>query len=135
MLEVIVIGGANADIKAKLHGAVVAALNAADVRPKLLEQGFEIVANTPEQFAAQIKAEYEVYKRVVQQQKLLAPLADLAPGLVEMHTDNLEKHFMPRPQVFWPNGVAAITFCAGTPLTWAVSRASSPGTSSGGRFQ
>ncbi|MFO1149611.1 MAG: alpha-D-ribose 1-methylphosphonate 5-triphosphate diphosphatase [Alsobacter sp.] len=31
----------------------------------------------------------------------------LAPGLVEMHTDNLEKHFMPRPQVFWPNGVAA----------------------------
>lgn len=32
----------------------------------------------------------------------------LAPGLVEMHTDNLEKHFMPRPQVFWPNGVAAV---------------------------
>lgn len=31
----------------------------------------------------------------------------VAPGLVEMHTDNLEKHFMPRPQVFWPNGVAA----------------------------
>ena len=31
----------------------------------------------------------------------------LAPGLVEMHTDNLEKHFVPRPQVFWPNGVAA----------------------------
>jgi hypothetical protein len=28
------------------------------------------VANTPEQFAAQIKAEYEVYKRVVTEQKL-----------------------------------------------------------------
>ena len=31
----------------------------------------------------------------------------LAPGLIEMHTDNMEKHFMPRPQVFWPNGLAA----------------------------
>jgi hypothetical protein len=29
-----------------------------------------IVANTPEQFAAQMKAEYEVYKKVVDQQKL-----------------------------------------------------------------
>ncbi len=31
----------------------------------------------------------------------------VAPGLIEMHTDNMEKHFMPRPMVFWPNGVAA----------------------------
>jgi alpha-D-ribose 1-methylphosphonate 5-triphosphate diphosphatase len=28
------------------------------------------------------------------------------PGLVELHTDNLEKHFMPRPGVRWP-GLAA----------------------------
>jgi hypothetical protein len=28
------------------------------------------VANTPEQFAEQIKAEFEVYKKVVAQQKL-----------------------------------------------------------------
>lgn len=26
----------------------------------------------------------------------------LLPGLVELHTDNLEKHMMPRPGVFWP---------------------------------
>jgi len=26
----------------------------------------------------------------------------LLPGLVELHTDNLEKHFNPRPGVFWP---------------------------------
>lgn len=26
----------------------------------------------------------------------------LLPGLVELHTDNLEKHLMPRPQVCWP---------------------------------
>lgn len=26
----------------------------------------------------------------------------LLPGLVELHTDNLEKHLMPRPKVLWP---------------------------------
>ncbi len=31
----------------------------------------------------------------------------VAPGLIEMHTDNLEKHFQPRPGVIWPNGLAA----------------------------
>lgn len=31
----------------------------------------------------------------------------LAPGLVECHTDNLEKHFVPRPGVIWPNPLAA----------------------------
>lgn len=31
----------------------------------------------------------------------------LAPGLVEVHTDNLEKHFVPRPGVVWPNPLAA----------------------------
>ena len=32
----------------------------------------------------------------------------VAPGLIEMHTDNAEKHFVPRPRVYWPNGLAAI---------------------------
>lgn len=31
----------------------------------------------------------------------------VAPGLIEMHTDNLEKHFIPRPGVVWPNALAA----------------------------
>ena len=31
----------------------------------------------------------------------------LLPGLVELHTDNLEKHFVPRPGVDWPGHVAA----------------------------
>lgn len=31
----------------------------------------------------------------------------LAPGLIELHTDNLEKHFCPRPGVIWPNPLAA----------------------------
>ncbi|GLK77823.1 amidohydrolase [Methylopila jiangsuensis] len=31
----------------------------------------------------------------------------LAPGLIEVHTDNMEKHFLPRPGVIWPNPLAA----------------------------
>ena len=32
----------------------------------------------------------------------------LAPGLVEMHTDNLERHLMPRPQVHWAEAPALL---------------------------
>ena len=32
----------------------------------------------------------------------------LLPGLVELHTDNLEKHFSPRPKVTWPGQPAVI---------------------------
>ncbi len=31
----------------------------------------------------------------------------VAPGLIEMHTDNLEKHYIPRPGVVWPNALSA----------------------------
>lgn len=33
----------------------------------------------------------------------------LIPGLVELHTDNLEKHFSPRPGVIWPSLPAVLT--------------------------
>lgn len=32
----------------------------------------------------------------------------LIPGLVELHTDNLERHMMPRPKTSWPSRAAAI---------------------------
>ena len=32
----------------------------------------------------------------------------LIPGLVELHTDNLEKHFTPRPKVTWPGQPAVV---------------------------
>lgn len=32
----------------------------------------------------------------------------LAPGLVELHTDNLERHMKPRPGVDWPHSAAVI---------------------------
>ena len=31
----------------------------------------------------------------------------LVPGLVELHTDNLEKHILPRPKVLWPQPESA----------------------------
>lgn len=34
--------------------------------------------------------------------------AYLVPGLVELHTDNLEKHLHPRPGVVWPGAAAVI---------------------------
>ncbi|MDA8746960.1 alpha-D-ribose 1-methylphosphonate 5-triphosphate diphosphatase [Litoreibacter sp.] len=32
----------------------------------------------------------------------------LSPGLIELHTDNLERHMQPRPQVDWPHKAAII---------------------------
>ena len=32
----------------------------------------------------------------------------LAPGLIELHTDNLERHIQPRPKVDWPHAAAIV---------------------------
>ncbi len=32
----------------------------------------------------------------------------LIPGMIELHTDNLERHVMPRPATFWPSDAAVI---------------------------
>ncbi|MDC0658564.1 alpha-D-ribose 1-methylphosphonate 5-triphosphate diphosphatase [Leisingera sp. SS27] len=44
----------------------------------------------------------------------------VSPGLVELHTDNLERHIQPRPKVDWPHASAIIahdTELAGTGIT------------------
>ena len=64
--------GLPADIKAKLHQAIVAALNDPVVKPKLLELGFEIVGNTPEQFTAFQASEFARWKRVIEVGKITA---------------------------------------------------------------
>jgi tripartite-type tricarboxylate transporter receptor subunit TctC len=54
----------------KVNAGVRKALEDPAVRKRIEDTGSLIIANTPEQFAAQIKAEYEVYKKVVNEQKL-----------------------------------------------------------------
>jgi len=59
------------DVVDKVSSAVKKALEDPMVRKRIEDTGSLIVANTPEQFAAQIAAEYEVYKKVVALQKLV----------------------------------------------------------------
>ncbi len=54
----------------KISGATRQALNDPAVRKRIEDTGSIIIANTPEQFAAQIKAEFDVYKKVVDSAKL-----------------------------------------------------------------
>ena len=53
------------EIVDKVNAGVRKALEDPAVRKRIEDTGSLIVANTPEQFAAQIKAEFEVYKKVV----------------------------------------------------------------------
>ncbi|MBK9135766.1 MAG: tripartite tricarboxylate transporter substrate binding protein BugE [Betaproteobacteria bacterium] len=62
--------GTPKDVVDKVGAAVTKALGDAAVRKRIEDTGSLIVGNTPAQFAAQIKAEYEVYKGVVAKQKL-----------------------------------------------------------------
>jgi tripartite-type tricarboxylate transporter receptor subunit TctC len=54
----------------KISSGVKKALQDPAVTKRIQDTGSLVVANTPEEFAVQIKAEFEVYKKVVDQQKL-----------------------------------------------------------------
>ena len=54
----------------KVYAAVKKTTEQAEVKKRIEETGSLVVANTPAEFAAQIKAEFEVYKGVVEAQKL-----------------------------------------------------------------
>jgi tripartite-type tricarboxylate transporter receptor subunit TctC len=58
------------EVVEKVSAGVKKALEDGPTRKRIEDTGSLIVANTPEQFAAQIKAEYEIYKNVVVKQKL-----------------------------------------------------------------
>jgi len=64
--------GLPADIKAKLHAAILAGLNEPQTKAKLQELGFEIVANTPEQFTAYQAAEFGRWKKLIETRKISA---------------------------------------------------------------
>ena len=54
----------------KVNSAVRKALEDPGVRKRIEDTGSIVIGNTPEQFAAEIKAEFEVYKNVVDTAKL-----------------------------------------------------------------
>ena len=57
--------GLPADVKKRVHEAVVASINDPSIKPKLLELGFEIVLNTPEQFAAFQASEFSRWQKLI----------------------------------------------------------------------
>ena len=53
-----------------MHAAVKKTTELPDVKARIEATGSLVVANTPAEFAAQIAAEFDVYKKVVAAQKL-----------------------------------------------------------------
>lgn len=64
--------GLPADVKAKLHSAIVQTLNEPQIKSKLLELGFEMVLNTPEQFSAFQAAEYARWQKLITSRNIKA---------------------------------------------------------------
>jgi tripartite-type tricarboxylate transporter receptor subunit TctC len=62
--------GTPKDVVDKINAAARKVLEDPGVRQRIEGTGSLIVGNTPEQFGEQIKAEFAVYKKVVEQQKL-----------------------------------------------------------------
>ncbi len=61
-----------APVLARIHSDVVGALRAPDVEQVLIKDGAEVIGNTPQQFAAFIRAEIDKYANVVKQRNLSA---------------------------------------------------------------
>ena len=64
--------GLPADVKMKLHGAIVGALNNEEVKKRLMEQGFEVVADSPEESSKFQTQELARWKQVIEVGKIVA---------------------------------------------------------------
>jgi tripartite-type tricarboxylate transporter receptor subunit TctC len=58
------------DVVDKVNAAVRATVALPEVKKRIEDTGSIVLGNTPDEFAAQIRAEFDVYKKVVAQQKL-----------------------------------------------------------------
>jgi len=58
------------DVVTKVHDAVKKTLDDPEVRDRIEQTGSIVIANTPTEFAQQIKSEYETYKKLAVEQKL-----------------------------------------------------------------
>lgn len=64
--------GLPADVKTQIHSALIAALNDPQVKQKFVDIGFELVGNTPEQFAAYQLQESARWKKIIETRKITA---------------------------------------------------------------
>lgn len=64
--------GLSADVKKKLHTAVVDTFNDVAIKTRLTDLGYEIVANTPEQFTAFQTAEFQRWKKLIDARQIKA---------------------------------------------------------------
>ncbi len=64
--------GLPADLKKKLHTAVVDTFNDPAIKTRLTDLGYEIVANTPEQFTAFQAAEFARWKKLIEARNIKA---------------------------------------------------------------
>jgi tripartite-type tricarboxylate transporter receptor subunit TctC len=54
----------------KVHGAVKKTLDDPTVRARIEETGSLIIGNTPEEFGQEIKTEFDVYHKVVEERQI-----------------------------------------------------------------
>jgi hypothetical protein len=64
--------GLPADVKKRIFDSIVASIKDPAVAPKLLELGFELVLNTPEQFAAYQASEYTRWQKLITSRNIKA---------------------------------------------------------------
>ena len=64
--------GLPADVKAKLHKAIVEILSEPATKAKLLDLGFEMVLDSPEAFAKYQAAEYSRWQKLITERKITA---------------------------------------------------------------
>jgi tripartite-type tricarboxylate transporter receptor subunit TctC len=62
--------GLSKEVVDKIAAAMKKTAELPDVRKRIEDTGSLMILNTPDEFAKQIQAEFEVYKKVVAQQKL-----------------------------------------------------------------
>jgi tripartite-type tricarboxylate transporter receptor subunit TctC len=62
--------GLPADVKTKLHGAIVGSINNPEVKKQLTDQGFEVVADSPEDFTRFQAQELARWKQVIEVGKI-----------------------------------------------------------------
>ena len=62
--------GLSKEVVDKVNAAVRATVALPEVKKRIEDTGSIVLANTPDEFAAQIRAEFDVYKKVVAEQKL-----------------------------------------------------------------